>query len=67
MFCLSAKRIRLECKTTRKKVCAEQLLANGSKLLTDEHVFCDKLFYDKFTLSSVRVYAQKFLMISFAY
>ena len=37
------------------------------KPLTDEQVFYDKFFYDNFTLPSVRVYVQKFLMASFAY
>ena len=34
--------------------------------LTDEQVFCDKSFYNKFTLPSVRVYVQQFFMTSFS-
>ena len=34
------------------------------KPLTDEQDFYDKFFYNKFTLASVRVYAQQFFMTS---
>ena len=36
------------------------------KPLTDEQVFYDKFFHDKFTLPSVRVDVQQFFMTSFS-